>query len=156
MKFILKYLVALFFLSTTTFNNENKLNTANWLLGTWENKTPRGSVFETWNQEDNHCFVGKSYMIKEKDTLVFENIKLIEQEKTLYYIPVVKNQNDGLPVKFKASFISNEKLIFENPEHDFPQMITYTKINSDSLVAQISGVIKGKERKQTFPMKRIK
>lgn len=48
-----------------------------------------------------------------------------------------------------------EWLVFENPMHDFPQIISYTKITCDSLVAQISGEKNGQERKQAFPMKRV-
>jgi hypothetical protein len=47
-------------------------------------------------------------------------------------------------------------MIFENPAHDFPQFISYTKITTDSLVAEISGTKNGQARKQRFPMKRIK
>ena len=51
--------------------------------------------------------------------------------------------------------ISNEKMIFENPRHDFPQVISYAKTGANSLVAEISGVEKGKEHKETYPMKKI-
>jgi hypothetical protein len=35
-------------------------------------------------------------------------------------------------------------------------MVTYQKIHADSLVAEVSGMEKGKERKETFPMRRVK
>jgi hypothetical protein len=129
---------------------------AEWLIGTWENKTQRGSVYETWNKVSNIELAGKSYIVKEKDTIVFENVKLIQIQDTLFCIPTVKNQNDGLPVRFAIKIISNTQLVFENRQHDFPQIISYTKINTDSLVAQISGIKNGQERKQLFPMKRVK
>lgn len=81
---------------------------------------------------------------------------MIQEKEGLVYIPTVKDQNVGLPIRFALASISNSQLVFENKEHDFPQMITYTQINSDSLVAEISGVENGKERKESFPMKRVK
>lgn len=51
--------------------------------------------------------------------------------------------------------MSETQLVFENLKHDFPQIISYTKVTSDSLVAEISGTKNGQKQKQIFPMKRI-
>ncbi|WP_340062975.1 DUF6265 family protein [Ascidiimonas aurantiaca] len=134
----------------------NDIKKAEWLIGTWENKTPKGSIYETWNKTDDRNILGKSYIIKEQDTLIFETIQLIQEHDGLYYIPTVKSQNNGLPVRFSVKTISNTQMVFENTKHDFPQIISYTKITTDSLVAEISGIKNGLERKQIFPMKRMK
>jgi hypothetical protein len=140
----------------STEKQTNDITKAEWVIGTWENKTPKGSIFETWSKASDNEFSGKSYIVKEKDTIVFENIRLVQEQDGLFYIPTVKSQNDGLPVRFATKTISETQLVFENPQHDFPQIISYTIINSDSLVAEISGTKNGQERKQTFPMKRVK
>lgn len=154
-KFFITILCLIVFCAWTS-NQMDDIKQAEWLIGTWENKTQRGSVYETWNKVSNIELAGKSYIVKEKDTIVFENVKLIQIQDTLFCIPTVKNQNDGLPVRFAIKIISNTQLVFENRQHDFPQIISYTKINTDSLVAQISGIKNGQERKQLFPMKRVK
>lgn len=129
---------------------------AEWLIGTWENKTARGNIYETWDKVNANEFSGKSYMIKEKDTIVFEKIQLIQRSGHLLYIPAVKDQNNGLPVYFSAKEISDTALVFEHPAHDFPQVITYTRISPDSLVAEISGTKNGRKRSQVFPMRKVK
>jgi Domain of unknown function (DUF6265) len=139
-----------------TAQQKSDIKKAGWLIGTWENKTQRGSMYETWAKASDDELSGKSYKLKEKDTIVFETIRLVQEQNSLFYIPKVNNQNGGLPVRFAAKTVSDMELVFENPQHDFPQVISYTKINADSLVAEISGTINGKERKQTFPMKRVK
>ncbi|MCD8538665.1 MAG: DUF6265 family protein [Leadbetterella sp.] len=128
---------------------------AEWLVGTWENKTPRGSVYETWNKAGDTALTGKSYRVAEKDTMVFETLRIVREKDGLVYIPTVKNQNSGLPVRFTATQVTASGLVFENPEHDFPQLISYTRVGADSLVAEISGIRNGRERKQVFPMKRM-
>ncbi|WP_228400833.1 DUF6265 family protein [Chryseobacterium taichungense] len=148
--------VSLAILYAWTINQANDIQKAEWLIGTWENKTQKGSIYETWTKTGNTEFSGKSYSVKDKDTIVFESVRLVKENKKLFYIPTVKNQNDGLPVRFAAKTISENQLVFENPEHDFPQIITYTKITSDSLIAEISGIKNGQKRKQAFPMKRVK
>lgn len=149
-------LVGLIVISASTLKEANDVKKAEWLIGTWENKTPKGSVFETWTKINDHELFGKSYLVKENDTVVFETIQVVQEQDLLFYIPLVKNQNNGLPVRFTGKAISETQLIFENPQHDFPQKISYTKIKSDSLVAEISGIQNGQQRKQTFLMKRVK
>jgi len=155
-KKILLAIVSISIFCSWTLQQTIEIKNAEWLIGTWENKTQRGSVFETWTKISEVELSGKSYILKEKDTIVFETIRLLQQQDSLFYIPKVKNQNGDLPVRFNAKTISDTELVFENQQHDFPQIISYTKINSDSLIAEISGTNNGKERKQTFPMKRVK
>jgi hypothetical protein len=149
-------IVSMIILCAYTTKQRNDIKKAEWLIGTWENKTQRGSIYETWSKTSDNELSGKSYIVKEKDTVVFENIRLIQEQGGLFYIPAVNNQNDGLPVRFAPKSISETQMVFENLQHDFPQNISYTKINTDSLVAVISGTRNGEERKRTFPMKRMK
>jgi len=38
--------------------------------------------------------------------------KLVQEQTGLFYIPTVKNQNEGLPVRFAAKTISETQLVF--------------------------------------------
>jgi len=134
----------------------SNLKKADWLLGTWENPTSRGSVYEHWEKLNAREFAGKSYMLRETDTVVFETIRLVEEDGHLVYIPTVEDQNEALPVRFRAKLVSDGELVFENKAHDFPQVISYRQINPDSLVAEISGTKSGNEQSRFFPMRRVK
>jgi|GEM_PF-3228321 len=59
----------------------------------------------------------------------------------------------NLYFKMEVKSMSETQLVFENLKHDFPQIISYTKVTSDSLVAEISGTKNG--QKQIFPMKQM-
>lgn len=126
-----------------------------WLLGTWEQKTSRGSVFEKWSEVNESEFSGLSYAVNNQDTVIFETIRLVNEGDILHYIPAVKDQNNGKPVTFKSTFASSNKLIFEAPEHDYPQMITYTRIDMDKLVAEISGISDGDRKYVSFFMTKL-
>lgn len=132
------------------------LKKTEWLIGTWESKTHNGNIYETWSKVNNKEYVGKSYMVNEEDTVIFENIRLVQEQDGLFYIPTVNDQNEGLPVRFTSKTNSDSQLVFENRQHDFPQIISYMKISADSLVAEISGIKNGQEHKQVFSMKRSK
>ena len=95
-------------------------------------------------------------MIVEKDTVFYEKIDLFESNDSLFYKVSVKDQNKEKPVSFYLTKSDDKELTFENPKHDFPTKIVYTKISNDSLVAVIYGKKDGKEMSETFPMKKTK
>ncbi|MCG2616320.1 DUF6265 family protein [Terrimonas sp. NA20] len=149
-------IVSLVFIYAWTTKPARDIKKTEWLIGTWENKTPKGTIYETWRKVSADEFSGKSYILKDRDTIVFETIRLVQETDGLFYVPTVKNQNDAFPVRFAATTISATKMVFENPQHDFPKTISYTQIATDSLVAEIGGSRNGQERRQAFPMKRIR
>jgi hypothetical protein len=151
-----KFFIGLLFIVLCACSTEKEIEEAAWLIGTWENKTGQGSLFETWTRVSNKEYSGISYMLQGNDTVVFETIQLIQENTGLYYIPTLMDQNEGQPVRFLLKDIGPTEMVFENQEHDFPQVISYTKMGADSLLAAISGTSNGKEIKRSFPMKRIK
>lgn len=132
----------------------NKLAYASWLIGRWENNSAQGNYTETWEVENDSAYKGASYFVIANDTVSDEKLSLAQRGEALLYIPTVKDQNGGDPVEFSMTSASDHVLVFENPQHDFPQKITYTKISNDSMVAEISGTMNGKANAQQFPMKR--
>ncbi|OCK52951.1 hypothetical protein BA768_09940 [Chryseobacterium sp. CBo1] len=149
-------IIGLLLLCAWTIKQRDDIKKTEWLIGTWENKTLKGTIYETWKKISDNELSGMSYIVKDKDTIVFETIRLVQEQEVLFYIPIVKNQNDGLPVRFTAKLISKNQMIFENLQHEFPQIISYTNTDTNTLVAEISGTKNEQERKQTFPMKRVK
>jgi hypothetical protein len=133
-----------------------ELNKMEWLLGSWENHSEEGDAAEIWKKENDSTYSGVSYFIVGKDTVSSEKISLEQRGDEVFYIPTVNDQNAGKPVKFKLTSSENDQLVFENPSHDFPQKITYRKFSKDSLMAEISGKLNGKESAQQFPLTRKK
>ena len=151
-------LILLFLTIVSCKNSEatekDQIKSANWLLGKWETKTADGDLSESWKQLNDSTFQAESFFIKGKDTLHFESILLQQKGEDLFYNATVKGQNENKAVPFKLTKKTEKQLVFENPKHDYPQKITYTLINKDSLVASISGVQLGKPSSEKFGMKR--
>jgi hypothetical protein len=133
-------------------NKFAKLDKMDWLVGNWEQKLPDGIIREIWTKENDSTFAGKSYFIKEKDTIHLESIVLTQKNDDLLYIPTVSGQNSNEPVTFTLTSEAEGTFSFENPTHDYPQKITYKKINDTNLVATISGKQQGKTSKESYPM----
>lgn len=135
-------------------NEKEKIKKTNWLLGKWENKVDEGVLTENWKRLNDSTFQAESFFIKEKDTLHFESITLQQKGEELFYNSTVKGQNNDKPVTFNMTSETDKKSVFENPKHDYPQKITYSLINKDSLVAEISGIQLGKPSSEKFGMKK--
>ena len=142
-----------------TIENESvkpkKIAQANWLVGTWFSKSGERSNYETWNKSNDSTYVGRSYTIQHGDTVSAESIKLVQRGGEINYVPTVQGQNNDMPIMFKLVSSDSNKLAFENPAHDFPQIITYWRVPPDSLIAEISGMINGEHHAEKFPMRRL-
>jgi hypothetical protein len=137
-------------------SNVHRIEKANWLIGEWQHNSGTEKVAEVWEKENDTVYLGRSYDLRNTDTVSSERIRLEEHGDRLFYIPIVKNQNMGEVVKFILASENGNQLVFENPQHDFPQKISYTLITKDSLFAEISGMYKGKQESEKYPMHRIK
>ncbi|MFY7839354.1 MAG: DUF6265 family protein [Lacibacter sp.] len=131
-------------------NAQANSNSLKWMVGSWKINTGSGSIIEEWQITNDSTLNGKSYFIKNAtDTIPQETIELAYRNGNWYYIPTVKNQNNGQPVSFTLIFLRGTEFISQNPEHDFPQRIAYRRIGNQ-LFASIEGKRNGKYSKQNF------
>lgn len=155
-KVMLILVIALTFASCGKSKVVSKIVVADWLLGNWENKSDDGDLLENWKKVNDSLYEGESYFIKGKDTLHFEKIQMKQKGEALFYITTIKGQNNDKPVTFIHNDTIEKQLVFENPKHDFPQKIAYSKITKDSIIIQISGIQQGKPSSERFSMKKTK
>ena len=132
------------------------IENASWLIGEWQNTSSEGILTETWEKLNDSTYAGKSFFVIGKDTVSSETIRLEQHGKTLLYIPTVKDQNNEQPISFALTSSTTQQMVFENQKHDFPQKISYTQTNKTSLTAEISGLVNGKKKSQSFPMQKVK
>jgi hypothetical protein len=137
-------------------NEKEKIKTAHWLLGKWENNSADGLLSETWTKKNDSTFLGQSYYIKGKDTLHFETITLQQNGEELFYNALVKGQNNDKAIPFKLTLTTEKELVFENAKHDYPKKISYTQTDKNNLTAIISGIQQGKPSSEKFGMKKSK
>lgn len=133
----------------------NKMAKAEWLLGAWDNTMPEGTLTEKWEKVNDSVMHGESHFVMGgKDTVFAEHINLESTNGKLAYVVTIPGQNGDKPVRFDMTTSNENQIVFENPQHDFPNKIVYNKIGNDSLTAEISGMKKGKPASEQFAMKR--
>jgi len=98
--------------------------------------------------------LGISRTVADGKTVEFEFIQ-IRQEASGDILFIAKPS--GQPeATFKLIKGNAREVIFENPQHDFPQRVIYRHQNDGSLLGRVEGVSKGKERSVDFPMNRTR
>lgn len=148
---------ALLLVFATSCKEKAKIEKANWFLGEWVNKSAEGELTERWKKENDSVYHGESYfVVGGKDTVFAEHVQLEETKGKLAFTVTVPNQNNEKPVRFEMTSGDDKQIVFENPKHDYPSKIVYNKVGSDSLVAEIFGIQKGKPASEKFRMKKIK
>jgi hypothetical protein len=119
-----------------------------WLAGTWIGGDSPVTVEERWTSPAGGAMLGVSRTIKGDRMVAFEFLRIVERDGTLVYIA----QPDGRPpTEFTLTAISTDTATFENPTHDFPKMIRYSRRTDGSLEARVSG---GGQKGETFVFKR--
>ena len=134
--------------------NKSQIEKANWFIGDWENVSDEGSFREIWTKKNDSIYSGLSIVVIEQDTVFYENVSLEQKKDSVFYNVSVKGQNKEQAVSFYLTSSDNDKLVFENPNHDYPSKITYSKVSKDSIVAEIFGLKDGKKITESFPMSR--
>ena len=116
-----------------------------WLAGDWAGTMGRASLEERWTPAAGGAMLAVARTIKDERLAAFEYLRIVERDGGLVYIA---QPNGRPPTEFILTQITADSATFENPSHDFPKMIRYTRRPDGSLEARISGA--GGERPQAF------
>lgn len=132
-----------------------RINKLGWMLGEWEKAMPNGSFIEKWQKETDTSYIGEgTFTTNNGDVMFSEKLRLEQHGDELWYIPTVAEQNNGKPVLFKESKLVDNEVVFENPEHDFPQLIVYKRTSDSTLYARIEGMQGGQKAMEEFNFKK--
>ena len=134
----------------------NEFKPLHGLTGLWKMDGKRGTVYEEWQVSGDNQLTGRSYKIKNNDTMVLENVVISLQGNAIFYTPVVRDQNNQQPVPFKLISYNNNRYVFENKEHDYPQRVIYELASANDLKARIEGSKNGKEMGSDFIYTRLR
>ena len=119
------------------FVPSQKIDKVKFLAGTW--KMENKNEYEIWKLISNSEVKGSAYEIKAGKKVTTEYLAINIVDGNLIYTATVLNQNNSQPIKFKLNNTIKNKISFENPEHDFPKKIQYSKINDTTLFVEVLG-----------------
>jgi hypothetical protein len=123
------------------------------MAGCWQGEagTAAASAFEAWAAPRAGRMLGISQTVRGTNS-VFEYMRIDADDKGLRFIP----QPGGKPpVEFAAEIVEANRVVFANPQHDFPKYVEYQR-SGDSLTARLSAQPPGAEgKRQAFAFRRV-
>lgn len=111
-----------------------------WMEGTWSSEIEGTQMTEVWTSPAGGLMLGLHRDVGDK-RVSFEFLRIVERDGELTY---VAQPGGGSPTGFIAIENVPGKVVFENPQHDFPQRIIYWQAEA-SLCARIEGPMNGEE-----------
>jgi hypothetical protein len=123
---------------------------AAWLQGCWAFGSGDRTVEETWMPPRGGSMVGMSRTVRKDVLAEYELVVVRERAGRLVYVAHPSGQPSA---EFVATAVSANRVVFENPGHDFPQRIGYER-NGAQLNAWIEGAKDGRARRVDFAYRR--
>lgn len=140
--------LALFILSTLLACTSNKtdlqLRDMEWLEGTWQAVSGTYTLAETWTKSSSNTISGS---VEEKSAnagAYHENLSIRQLPDGITLVSNTGGQN----VVFHLVSNNKDSLVFENPEHDFPNKLTYIHKETKMMLVLVEGKLNGKDSKE--------
>jgi hypothetical protein len=126
------------------------ITAVSWLQGCWQLTAGDRIVEEQWTAPRAGVMLNMGRTVRGDRLIEYEWVLLREKDGVLEYEAHPSGQPSDV---FTARTATSSEVVFENPQHDFPQRVGY-KRDGESLLAWIEGTTNGKARRVEFPYRR--
>ena len=127
------------------------IESLSWMAGAWTGKMGRADIEEHWIPPAGKTMMAVARTVVGDRTVAFEFLRIEQRPDAIVYIA----QPGGRPpTEFRLTASTPTSATFENPQHDHPKLIRYTKEGEGTLIAEIEGDEKGKRVSQRFVFKK--
>ena len=119
-----------------------KVSDLGWLEGRWQGTKGETTTEEHWTSASGGALVGMNKAVRGERVVSFEFLRVVALEDgTLAY---VASPGGGPTTTFRLKELGERSVVFEAPEHDFPQRVIYRLDPDGTLHARVEGVVEGK------------
>lgn len=134
-------------------DESDPLAALSWLAGSWAGELEGGArVEEQWSPPAGGTMIGFGRTVVARRTVGYEFllIELVDGEPVYQASPGGRSP----PTPFGLSGAEEASALFTNPQHDFPQEISYRRAGA-GLEVSISGVIDGEVARSSWRLERV-
>ena len=121
-----------------------------WISGFWSGLNGTNNVEERWTPPASGGMIGVGRTLRGTALSSFEFLCMAERSGTLVYAAMPDARSPA--TLFTLTAVTADSATFENPAHDYPKLIKYTKRPDGSLETMISGA--ANQRTITLVLKR--
>lgn len=112
------------------------INDAAWVAGLWASEGA-STVEERWTPPGGGTMHAVARTLRGPTLAAFEFLCIVEREGSLVYTAMPNGRQPA--TDFVLTQLAPDSLTFENPQHDFPKVIKYSKKADGSLETAVSG-----------------
>ena len=123
-----------------------------WLTGCLEARSPTRVVEEQRMPLSAGTMLGMGRTTNARGLADYELTLIRQDGSRLLYEAHPKGQPSAA---FVARVANEDSVVFEAPEHDFPQRVAYRRVGHDSVLAWVVGTMRGTARRGEFPYRRV-
>jgi len=134
---------------------DSPLNALAWLSGCWFGRSGRNEFREHWMRPAGGLMMGMGRTTSGGKAVSYETMRIeLDSAGVPVFVTKPSDQPEARFKSVKSDAGNANSIVFENPDHDFPQRVKY-QLNADgTLDARIEGMLKGREARIDFPMRR--
>ncbi len=115
--------------------------------GKWKMDSDNAEIYEEWTVVNDDELKATAYIINDGQKRVTEILYIKKFGNHWTYVGIPGKQK---PTLFTLISFNDNKFIFENKEHDFPQRIFYNFYDNGKLTATVEGEVDGKLKQEVF------
>lgn len=123
-----------------------------WLQGCWQMTSGTRLVEEQWTRPGGGIMLGVGRTTRDGRLVEYETILLTEKDGSLAYEAHPSGQPSAV---FTLQEIGDDRVLFSNDAHDFPQRIGYRTDGPGRLLAWVEGTMGGQPRRIDFTYQRV-
>jgi hypothetical protein len=126
------------------------ISSLEWLAGCWAYDGRDPGSGEHWMPPLGGTMFAVSRTIRDGQTVAFEYLRITQTGGDSLALFASPSGNEA--TQFDLVSLTESEIVFENPEHDFPQRIIYRLGDEDTLLGRIEGQSDGQPVAVDFPM----
>jgi hypothetical protein len=123
-----------------------------WMAGSWSGEVDGVKMEEHWTTADGGLMVSMHRDVMANGKAWFEFARIEKKNGVLTFMAMPGGQS---PTPFPLKTIAERRVVFENPEHDYPQRITYWR-DGEQLCASVDGIVKSANKIEQWCWSRMK
>jgi Domain of unknown function (DUF6265) len=130
------------------------LSALSFMAGCWRGPAGAGSAIEEYyTAPTDNVMLGVTRYLRGSRVTGFEFTSIVREDTAIVVTPRPEGQR---PVPFRVTWLGGDSVVWENPSHDFPRLISYRRAPGDTLVARIEGPGRDGPRSEEWRMTRVR
>lgn len=123
-----------------------------WLVGDWSDTGEGVRTIERWHALADGNLLGSGYAARDGALVFAESLTIVASDDGVTYVAWPAGQD---PVDFRLTATTPTSVVFDNPDHDFPQHIVYTATSPDALDVLATGQGRTGPREERWQLVRV-